>query len=132
MRYWSVTNRTRGRQIADRAWLADHWWSRLRGLLGHGPLRDGAALMIVPCQAVHMIGMRFPLDVAFLDEGGSVVAVYHQLQPGSRSGWHRMARIAVEMRAGTLARTGTQAGDVIEWRPVRVEVVEWRPLVEGM
>lgn len=116
-RYVAVTNLTRGRRIAERARLADGWWSRLRGLLGRGPLGPGEALMLVPCRAVHMFGMRYPLDVAFLDERGGVVALYHHLLPGSRSRWHRQAVIALEMPAGTIARTSTARGDLLQWQP---------------
>jgi uncharacterized membrane protein (UPF0127 family) len=117
-RYLAVTNLTRGRRLADRARLADRWWSRLRGLLGRGPLCAGEALILLPCRAVHMLGMRFPLDVAFLDNAGSVVAAYHGLAPGSRSQWHRRALLALEMPAGTLAATGTLPGDTLEWGPI--------------
>lgn len=131
-RVLSVTNVTRGQRLADRARLADRWWSRLRGLLGRGPLGAGEALLLVPCRAVHMFGMRFSVDVAFLDKRGGVVAIYHRLEPGARSKWHHQAAVALEMPAGTLANTGTQAGDTIEWQPVPVEAVEWRPLLEGL
>ena len=33
------------------------------------------ALVLQPCRWVHTIGMRFPLDVAFVDDGGPVVKV---------------------------------------------------------
>lgn len=131
-RFVAITNATRGQRLAHRARLAERWWSRLLGLIGRRALREGEALVLVPCRAVHMLGMRFPLDVAFLDERGGVVAIYHCLEPGSRSGWHRRARVAVEMPAGTLARTGTLPGDVMAWEPVSIEVMEWRPLVEGV
>lgn len=131
-RFVAITNTTRGERLAARARLANRWWSRLLGLLGRGPLREGEALVLMPCQAVHMFGMRFPLDVAFLDERGGVVAIYHGLTPGSRSRWHRQARVAVEMPEGTLARSGTQPGDVMTWQPAPIEVMEWRPLVEGV
>ena len=54
----TVTNLTRGRRIAAQVWLADRWWLRLRGLLGRSPLREGEGLMLEPCKAVHMLGMR--------------------------------------------------------------------------
>ena len=40
--------------------------SRARGLLG----RDGieGALLIQPAKSVHTLGMRFPIDVAFVDQ----------------------------------------------------------------
>jgi len=116
-RYVTVTNVTRGRCVGARVRLADRWWARLRGLLGREPLREGEGLMLVPCRAVHMIGMRYPIDVAFLDRQGDVVAIYHRLSPGARSQWHRRAAVALEVPAGTFQTTDTQTGDKVEWRP---------------
>ena len=62
-----------------------------------------------------MMGMKFPLDIVFLDAANRVVATYEQLAPGGRTRWHRGARTALELPAGTLAATGTLAGDVIEY-----------------
>ena len=60
-----------------------------------------------------MFGMSFPLDIAFLDPRGGVVASYHALGPGRRSRWHSEARDALELPVGTLAATGTVEGDTI-------------------
>jgi uncharacterized protein len=115
----AVTNLTRGQRIADRVRLADDWGSRLRGLLGRGSLDAGEGLLLVPCRAVHMVGMRFSLDVAFLDATGVVVAIYHNLAPGSHSGWHAQAAVALEVPSGTLATTGTREGDALQWGPAQ-------------
>ena len=117
--YLVVTNLTRGRRIGDRVRLADGWWSRLRGLLGRGPLDTGEGLLLAPCRSVHMFGMRYPLDVAFLDGTGAVVAIYHRLAPGARSRWHRRAALALEVPAGILATTDTQEGDALQWGPAQ-------------
>src|SRR5262249_60765479 len=87
---------------------ANRWWSRLLGLLGRRPLVQGEGLLLVPCRAVQMIGMRYAIDVAFVDRWGGVVATYHHLAPGSRSRWHRAAVVALEVPAGTLRATETQ------------------------
>jgi len=63
-----------------------------------------------------MMGMRFPLDVAFLDASDRVVARYSRLSPGARMRWHRRARAALELPAGTLDETGTMEGDVVEYQ----------------
>lgn len=114
----AVTNLTRGRCVGSRVRLADGWWSRLRGLLGRRPLVEGEGLMLMPCRAVHMLGMRYPIDVAFVDRAGGVVAIYHRLAPGSRSRWHRRAVAALEVPAGTLATTDTRTGDALAWQPI--------------
>lgn len=109
-----VTNATRGRPIAEHASLADSVWSRLRGLIGRGRLERDQGLVLRPCRAVHMYGMTYPIDVAFLDADGAVVALYRELAPGARTRWHGSARMAVELPAGRLAETGTEVGDVVE------------------
>ncbi len=113
MRYLRAENRVRGSVLGTRVALADRWWLRLRGLLGRPALDAGEGLMLRPCRAVHMLGMSYPLDVAFLGRDGSVVASYHALRPGGRTGWHRGAREALELPAGTLAASGTVEGDTI-------------------
>jgi uncharacterized membrane protein (UPF0127 family) len=77
----------------------------------------GEGLLLSPCRAVHMYGVRFPLDVAFLDAAGTVVASYPSLRPGSRTRWHRNAVHALELPAGTLENSGTIVGDVLAWSP---------------
>lgn len=119
MKTLRVVNVTRGRELGSRVWLADNMWTRLRGLIGRGPLVDGTGLLIAPCRGVHMYGMRHSIDVAFLDPRGDVVAMYRQLAPGTRSKWHGAARYALELPPGKLADTTTAMGDRVEWTELR-------------
>lgn len=84
-------------------------------MLGRPAPAAGEGLLLTPCRSVHMYGMRFPLDIAFLDAKRAVVAVYHSLAPNSRTRWHRAAVHALELPAGTLIRSGTGVGDVLAW-----------------
>lgn len=106
-------NAVRGTVLGSRVGVADRWWLRLRGLLGRPPLAGGEGLLIEPCRAVHMLGMGYAIDVAFLSPDGAVVALYHALAPGGRTRWHREARKALELPAGTLAASETREGDLI-------------------
>jgi uncharacterized membrane protein (UPF0127 family) len=74
-----------------------------------------------------MFGMRYPIDVAFLDRGGTVVKIYHGLEPGRRTGWHREARYALEVRAGTLRSCNTCEGDRLVWSSAEVGEVKTVP-----
>ncbi len=100
-----------GQLLADRVEIADGTWSRLRGLIGKPSLDAGEGLLLTPCQAVNMYGVRFAVDVVFMDESGRVVATYEHLGPGTRTRVHRDAYQALELPAGTVNRTGTHAGD---------------------
>lgn len=112
-----VLNASRGAVLGDRIGLADGWWSRIRGLLGQRSLPEGAGLLLTPCRSVHMYGMRFSIDVAFVSRDGMVVGIYPGLAPGRRTNWHRDARHALELPAGTIAATGTCPGDRLTWTP---------------
>jgi len=118
MRELHVLNLTRGATLGDRVALADRWWLRMRGLLGRPPIAVGEGMLLSPCGAVHMRGMRYPLDVAILARDGRVVAVYPSLPPGGRTAWrHRGGHATLELPAGTLGRTGTAPGDLLAWSP---------------
>jgi uncharacterized membrane protein (UPF0127 family) len=47
--------------------------SRLLGLALLAPERAGAGLLIPRCRSIHTFGMRFELDVLFLDASGRVL-----------------------------------------------------------
>ena len=113
MKYLRAANPARGSVLGTRIALADRWWLRLRGLMGRDTLPVGEGLILRPCRAIHMRGMAFPLDVAFHDRSGAVVAAYHSIPPGARTRWHKGARDALERPAGTLTASGTAIGDTI-------------------
>ncbi len=84
--------------------VARGWWGRAVGLLGRKELPAGHALLLKPCSAIHTIGMRFPIDVVFLDEAGGVVRVCRNVRPNRllvRGG--RGAVAALELAAGQAA-----------------------------
>jgi uncharacterized protein len=115
MRLLRVVNTRADRELGSRVRLADGWLTRLRGMLARPAPLQGEGLLLSPCRSIHMYGMRYPLDVAFLDAGGSVVASYPSLRPGARTRWHRQAALALELPAGTLESSGTRVGDVLVW-----------------
>ncbi|MFN8635830.1 MAG: DUF192 domain-containing protein [Chloroflexota bacterium] len=106
-----VRNLSRDTELADRAAVADTFWRRLRGLLGRAGLEPGEGLVIKPCDSIHMIGMRFPLDVVHLDKSGTVVKVLENIKPNRLGPFVWRSRTAVELPAGTAAATGTVVGD---------------------
>jgi uncharacterized membrane protein (UPF0127 family) len=54
---------------------------RLLGLAFRREAPHGEALLIPRCRSVHTFGMRFPLDIAFLDEHGSVMRLERSVPP---------------------------------------------------
>jgi hypothetical protein len=107
-----LLNQTRGTLLADRLKIADSFFCRLRGLLGSHSLPAGEALLIRPCKAVHMFGMRYSIDVAFADQAGQVLKTVAALAPGRLAKCPGAAWVA-ELPVGTLAATATVPGDVL-------------------
>lgn len=105
-----VANETRGTDLANQAELADTWLRRLVGLLGRSGLPAGGGLIIEPCSSVHCVGMRFTIDVLFVDKDG-IVLYARTLRPQRFSPMVRRARRAIELPEGTIGRTGTLPGD---------------------
>lgn len=91
--------------------VAGSFWARQRGLLLR-PDADGA-LWIERCRSVHTHGMRYAIDVAFVDRAGRVVDV-RRLQP-----WRGPTRVvteardAVEASAGSFAAWGLRRGSYL-------------------
>jgi uncharacterized protein len=55
--------------------------SRLLGLSLLSRERAGPGLLIPRCSSVHTFGMRFELDVLFLDDGGRVIELRRSVPP---------------------------------------------------
>jgi len=73
--------------------------SRLLGLALLDDLPSRQALLLPGCSSVHTFGMRFAIDVAFLDRVGRVLRLVCALPPG-RMAWCPGARAVLETRAG--------------------------------
>ena len=73
--------------------------SRLLGLAGLDRLPPGYGLYIPHCRSVHTVGMRFAIDVVFLDAAGAVLDVARAVPPRRLVG-RRGARAVVETAAG--------------------------------
>jgi uncharacterized membrane protein (UPF0127 family) len=55
--------------------------ARLVGLAGRADLPAGTALHLPRCRSVHTFGMRFALDLHWLDAAGGVVRVDRAVPP---------------------------------------------------
>ena len=55
--------------------------ARLLGLAHLSAEAAGPGLLVPRCRSIHTYGMRFPLDVAFLDAAGSVIRRQHAVPP---------------------------------------------------
>lgn len=106
-------NLTRQREIAREVAVADTFFSRMKGLLGESSLPREGGLWIRPCNSIHTIGMRFSIDVLYLDRKNRVVAMKRKLAPNRFSRPYVQAATVLEVTAGMIDETATGIGDTI-------------------
>jgi hypothetical protein len=95
--------------------VADKARERMRGLLGRAALAADHALWLEPCNAVHTFGMRFPIDVIFIDRRKRVVSIRRNVG-GARMLMCWRSRSVLEMRAHAAQALRIEVGDTLEWR----------------
>ena len=100
--------------LATDAVVARTWRARAQGLLGRTSLPAREALIFPRCRAIHTVGMRFPIDIIFVDRRWRVVAVRAHVPPGRPlvASWRAWG--AIEMASGAVARAHLRLGDRLE------------------
>ena len=94
--------------------VAESYRARQRGLLGTDAVVG--ALWITRCPSVHMVGMRYPIDVAVVDRSGRVLLI-KTLKPWIGGTRPRLrASATIEAGAGSMAEWGIEVGGVLEIR----------------
>ena len=105
-----VRNQTRDAVLGTSVLVAQSSQERRTGLLNRSSLEPGEGLWIDPCEAVHCFGMKFAIDVLYLDRNKKVRKIRPDMKPW-RISFCLPARSVLELPAGTANRTGTQPGD---------------------
>ena len=111
-----VRNQTRNSVLTHSAEIADTSATRRKGLLGRTGLAPGTGIWIIPCSAVHSLGMKFTIDVVYLDRKLKVLKVRPNMAPWQLS-MCLFAHSVLELPTGTIDQTRTSAGDQLEFLP---------------
>lgn len=122
-----VKNHSKGTIVAAQVHVAATSLARLVGLLNRSRLEPDEGLWIFPSKGIHTLGMRFAIDVIFLDRGRPrkqdsevrgriyrVLCVYHRLAPWrfTRLVWE--AESVLELAAGAAENSHTEVQDELE------------------
>ena len=111
-----IRNLSTGRVVAASFRTADTVFSRFLGLMFSGPGR--ALVLEFPAEqrvSLHMVFVFYCIDVLFVDGAGKVVDVKENFRPFSFYSSPVKSLCVVELPAGSVRRTGTRAGHVIEF-----------------
>lgn len=90
--------------------------ARLLGLAHLDGDEAGPGLLIPHCSGIHTFGMRFALDLVFLDRDGRPCAIRREVPP-CRCAWDRRARSVLELNSALCGQLPTPGGEFPELRP---------------
>jgi hypothetical protein len=113
-----AVNQTRATVLCERLEEAGGMTGKSRGLLGRDGLAAESGMLfeagrLEPFMCMHMLFMRFAIDVVFLNRAGRVIRINHNLRPWRISSIVWGAYKALELPAGGAARSDTEVGDQI-------------------
>ena len=94
--------------------IADNAFSRFRGLMLRENLAKNCGLLIVPCNSVHMMFMRFAIDVIYLDKTYRVMKIVRNLRPWIGVSMYLSAHAVLELKGGEAKRLNLSVGQIFD------------------
>jgi uncharacterized protein len=115
-------NKSRGTVLCARLENAGGLAGQGRGLLGRDGLEPGSGMLfengrLTPFMWMHMLFMRFAIDIVFLGRDDKIIRINSRLKPWRFSSMVFGARKALELPAGAAEDSRTQVGDLIVFEP---------------
>jgi len=110
-----LVNATKKSTISDRCRFANTVLKRMVGLLNRKALAQGEGLLLDHCMGIHTVGMRFPIDVLFLDKDLRVMRAVKAVPPFRTCAVKKTVYV-LELPAGAIERSQTEQGDQIQIR----------------
>lgn len=111
-----------------RATLANTGPLRVEGLLGWTAINDDSGMLLdfvhEGIYAIHMQGMKFPIDAVWIDASDKIRLIYENIVPDSGLNYPSMfpSRYCLELKAGFCKRYNVRSGQKISfgvWPPKR-------------
>jgi len=115
-----LVNATKKTVVSDNCHFANTVLKRMIGLLNRGQFGKGEGLLLDRCYGIHTFGMRFPIDVLFLDKDLHVIRAVKALPP-HRTCVVRKSVYVLEVPAGAIDSSRTEEGDQIQIRTANTD-----------
>ncbi len=93
--------------------IADGFFARLLGLMGRKKLPQGQGLLILPCNSIHMLFMRFSIDAVYVDKNFVIKKIVRNLRPWLGISACFGAHAVIELNAGAAENFGLEVGSKI-------------------
>lgn len=119
-----LLNESRDEVVARKIRHCRGIWDRLCGLLGTSTLAEDEVCWLLPCNSVHTIGMRYAIDVYFLNKDNEVISIMRNMKPNRLSPILWSAHSVLEFKADS--KRNIKVGDQITWRDSSSDTLEAR------
>jgi uncharacterized protein len=108
-----------------RAVLANTDATRMEGLLEWETISDETGMLLDFVEekesAIHMNGMKFPIDAVWIDHKGTIKLIYEEIPPNPVHFYPSMfkCRYCLELKAGFCKRYGVKIGQTVQFGGTR-------------
>lgn len=117
--------------LFTKARYAGNPWLKMKGLLGKQSMDPEEALIFPKAPSLHTIGMKFSIDIAFLDSAKRVLTCFEKVKPYRILPYIRSS-YTVEMPEDAVQRKSIQPGDQLLWEESGQTVVEFALLIASI
>ena len=109
-----------GSIVAAEVEYADTMLKQIIGLMFRKSVPESYAMVFTMRrdnrEGIHMLFMRFPIDIAFLDKDKRIIDIRQNLKPWTGLAFsHKPFRYAIEIPAGAAARASLKLGERLNW-----------------
>ena len=122
-----IKNATKNKIICTNIEIADSLGKQTKGLMFRESFDpESGFFMIFDSERKHgiwMFGMRFPIDIIFIDSGKRIVDIKHSVRPMNKNPrtWKvykpkKPCTYVLEINSNVIEKTGTEIGDILEFQ----------------
>jgi uncharacterized membrane protein (UPF0127 family) len=115
--------------LIPRVRLAGSFATRWRGLMFYPQMPGIDGLLLYPCHAVHMLGMRFALSLIYLDRQGRILRLVDRIAPFRPGPVVRGAYYVLETYPGLPGKMQMAHGQQLRWGECLRDQSRKQPLV---
>jgi len=114
MKRKELYSKSRKKWLLKNIKTTENFIERFFGLMGKTHF-DAEALLIFPCNSIHMFFMKMPIDAVFIDGEGIIIAVNKDMKPWSISPIYKRCHFVLELPAGSSDRLGLNCGEILSF-----------------
>lgn len=115
MKIIEIKNKETKEIIANKIGLANTMFSRFIGLISKKSIDENEGILLTPCNSIHMMFMKFPIDVVFLDKRNKVIKIIENIQPWKISPIVFKAQSVLELSSGTVSKKNIKIDDILDF-----------------